>query len=96
MSRDAKFMEDIIESGRCDRQNSRIVVYDADELVDDDSPQLVKLITRMKNKSRAKKWSLAASGTKRLNRSKKLLQFRRQDDTVHTNHWKNVCYGTRF
>ena len=42
MSRDAKFMEDIIESGRCVRQNSRIVVYDADELVDDDSPQLVE------------------------------------------------------
>ena len=33
-------MEDMFDSERCVRQNSAIVVQEADELADDDSPQL--------------------------------------------------------
>ena len=39
VSRDAKFMEDTFDSGRCDRRNNEVVVQDDNEATDQDSSQ---------------------------------------------------------
>ena len=39
VSRDAKFMEDTFDGGRCDRRNNEVVVQDDDEATDQDSSQ---------------------------------------------------------